>query len=326
MMFRTELQVPAASIHLTHQDKVVTLGSCFADVIGSRLHQHKVDVLVNPFGTIFNPVSVGQLLQASCGQPYNFEPYLVQREGIWYAYHLHSSLFAPSKQALLAQINWHVAQTRQHLLQAKLLIITFGTAVVYRLKSTGEVVANCHKEPAKNFDRVLLSGDEMLAAFTTTYDLLTRLNPGITVLLTVSPVRHLKETLETNSVSKALLRVLCHQLTHRHPGVLYFPAYELMLDDLRDYRFYKEDMLHPTDVAETYIWQKFVQAYYTSDFQEFILAWDKMQRALAHRSFHPVSTAHQAFLKNTMQQLLQLASKYKVDISQELRQLQQQQV
>ncbi|MBF9253892.1 GSCFA domain-containing protein [Pontibacter sp. 172403-2] len=325
-MFRTEVPVAGTNLNLSLQDKVLTIGSCFADVIGAKLYQNKVKVLVNPFGTIFNPLSVCRLLAAGCGVSYNFEEHLVQNNGIWHAYDLHSSLSSPDKQTLLNQIGERLQQTKQQLQQAKLLIITLGTAVAYKLKSTSEVVANCHKLPARNFDRILLPVAEMQSAFEQVYAQLRAINPDINVLLTVSPVRHLKETLETNSVSKALLRVLCHQLTEAHDNVLYFPAYEIMLDDLRDYRFYKPDMLHPTEVAEDYIWQKFVQAYYTPDFQEYILAWDKMQRALRHRSFHPQSEAHQKFLKNTLQQLEQLASKHKIDVSEEARMLHRQQV
>jgi len=325
-MFRTEIQVPTANSNLALQDKVITIGSCFADVIGTKLQQSKVDVLVNPFGTIFNPISVCQLLLASCGQTFDFQQHLVQYNGIWYAYDLHSSLSCPDRHELLDQIQQRVQQTKQQLQEAKLLIITLGTAVAYRLKNTGKVVANCHKLPAKNFDRLLLSGEEMTDAFETMYSQLKRLNSGIKVLLTVSPVRHVKETLPTNSVSKALLRVLCHQLTEAHADVLYFPAYEIMLDDLRDYRFYKQDMLHPNELAEDYIWEKFVQAYYTSGFQTFLLEWDKIQRALQHRSFHPESEAHQAFIRTTLQQLEQLAARYKIVVSEEVHVLQQQQV
>ncbi|WP_347160207.1 GSCFA domain-containing protein [Pontibacter chitinilyticus] len=323
-MFRTEVSVTASPLRLTLQDKVVTIGSCFADVIGSKLREHKVEALVNPFGTLFNPISVCQLLQTACGKAYDFGQHLVQHNGIWYAYDLHSSLSSPYKQMLLQQIAKRQQQTAWHLQEAKLLIITLGTAVAYRLKTTGTVVANCHKLPARNFDRVLLPVEEMRSAFETMYTSLKQLNPGITVLLTVSPVRHLKETLETNSVSKALLRVLCHQLTEAHADVLYFPAYELMQDDLRDYRFYKQDMLHPTEVAEDYIWEKFVRAYYDDSFRQFLEVWEKLRRAVAHKPFHPESTAHQQFLQRTLQQLEQVSSKYNVDVSDEKAALQAQ--
>ena len=316
-MFRTEIQVAPTDLQLSLQDKVLTMGSCFAEVIGNKLKQNKVDVLVNPFGTIFNPFSVCLLLQAAAGKAYDFEQHLVEQNGIWYAYDLHSSLSSPDKKLLLQQIHERVQRTKEQLQQASLLIITLGTAVAYQLHHSGKVVANCHKLPARNFERVLLRTEEMVQVFAQTQELLRQINPKLTVLLTVSPVRHIKETLTTNSVSKATLRVLCHQLDETHDKVQYFPAYEIMMDDLRDYRFYKQDMLHPTEVAEDYIWQKFVAAYYDKSFQAFLEAWQKMQRAVAHRPFHPESEAHQAFLRSTLQKLAEMAEQYGIETSAE---------
>ncbi len=324
LMFRTEVNVPSANLNLTLQDKVVTIGSCFAEVIGNKLQQQKVDVLVNPFGTIFNPISVCLLLKAASGQPYNFENHLVEHKGIWYAYDLHSSLSSPDKQELLQQIQHSLQRTSDYLQQASLLIITLGTAVAYRLRDTGKVVANCHKLPGSNFSRVLLSPGEALPALEDMHGFLKQINPKLKVLLTVSPVRHIKETIQTNSVSKSVLRVLAHQLEDAHEDVLYFPAYEIMMDDLRDYRFYKQDMLHPTELAEDYIWEKFVAAFYTSEFRQFMSAWEKIQRAVAHRPFHQASAAHQAFVRTTLGQLHTLAQKYNIDISAEEQALQHQ--
>ncbi|WP_162055750.1 GSCFA domain-containing protein [Pontibacter pamirensis] len=316
-MFRTEIKVAPTDLQLTLQDKVLTIGSCFAEVIGSKLKQNKVDVLVNPFGTIFNPLSVCLLLQTASGQHYEFEQHLVEQNGIWHAYDLHSSLSSPDKDKLLQQIEESLQRTRQQLQEATLLIITLGTAVAYRLHDGGKVVANCHKLPAKNFERVLLTTEEMLQEFEQTLPLLSQINPNLKVLLTVSPVRHIKETLTINSVSKSALRVLCHQLEVAHANVQYFPAFEMMMDDLRDYRFYKPDMLHPSEVAEDYIWQKFVAAYYDNSFQDFLDAWQKIQRAVAHRPFHPQSEAHQAFLRNSLQKLSELTGKYGIETSAE---------
>ncbi|GAB3829822.1 GSCFA domain-containing protein [Pontibacter rugosus] len=323
-MFRTEVHIPSANLYLSHQHKIVTIGSCFAEVIGSKLQQQKVDTLVNPFGTIFNPISVCLLLKAASGKPYNFENHLVEHQGIWYAYDLHSSLSSPNKAELLQQIQQRLQQTTEYLQQASLLIITLGTAVAYRLSQTGKVVANCHKLPSSNFTRVLLNHEEAILAFEDMFALLKLFNPKLKVLLTVSPVRHIKETIALNSVSKSVLRVLCHQLEEAHEDVLYFPAYEIMMDDLRDYRFYKQDMLHPSELAEDYIWQKFVDAFYTSEFKQFINEWEKMRRAVTHRPFHAASEAHQMFLQNTLKQLHTLQEKYKIDVTAEEQVLQQQ--
>ena len=323
-MFRTEVVVPKSGLDLALQDKVVTIGSCFAEVIGSKLQQNKVDVLVNPFGTIFNPASVCRLLNAAMGQAYDFEQHLVHHNSIWYAYDLHSSVSSPNKDQLLSQIRERLQTTKQHLQQSSLLIVTLGTAVAYKLVQTSDVVANCHKLPAKNFDRVLLNLAETKVYFEETLALLKSMNPRLKVLLTVSPVRHVKETLQMNSVSKSELRLLCHYLQENNPDVLYFPAYEVMMDDLRDYRYYKDDMLHPTSLAENYIWEKFVKAYYNEPFQQFTMEWEKITRALSHKPFHPESKAHQAFLKSTATQLQHIVDKYKIDVTAEQHALYQQ--
>ena len=323
-MFRTEVQIPASGLDLTLQDGIVTIGSCFAEVIGSKLEQNKANVLVNPFGTIFNPLSVCRLLDAALVQKHDFEKNLVQHNGIWYAYDLHSSLSSPDREELVESISQQIGNTNKTLSEARLLIITLGTAVGYRLKSTGEVVANCHKLPAREFSRELLSLGIILPDFEKTLQSLRLFNPNMQVLLTVSPVRHIKETIETNSVSKAILRVLCHQLSQTHQHVGYFPAFEIMMDDLRDYRFYGRDMLHPTEVAEDYIWDKFASAYFDKSFISFLKEWEKMRRAVAHRAFHPESEAHQNFLKNTLKQLQDLSLQYSIDISKEKQMLQHQ--
>jgi hypothetical protein len=316
-MFRTEVTIAASDLNLGLHDKVVTIGSCFAEVIGTKLKDYKADVLVNPFGTIFNPLSVCKLLEAVAGEPLSQEQSLVQRDGIWYSYDLHSSLSSPNKDELLQTIEQRIEQTREHLKNAKLLIITFGTAVSYKLTDTGTIVANCHKLPAKQFSRTLLTIEEINYSLEACYQALKKFNPALRTIVTVSPVRHVKETLPTNSVSKSILRVATHTITERYNNVLYFPAYEIMLDDLRDYRFYGPDMLHPTPVAEDYIWQKFIAAYLDSRFQEFIPAWEKIRRALAHRPFHPNTETHQAFITKTIAQLQHLSTNYNISTESE---------
>jgi hypothetical protein len=324
-MFRTEVNVPASGLNLNLQDDIVTMGSCFAEVIGSKLRENKARVLVNPFGTIFNPLSVCKLLEAAVDRQHAFEEHLVQHNGIWYAYDLHSSLSSPNQEELLQLIEQQLHKTKEALREAKLLIITLGTAVGYRLHSTGQVVANCHKLPARHFTRQLLSTDEILQAFSHSLHSLSKLNPGLKVLVTVSPVRHIKETIEINSVSKSILRVVSHQLTEQYQQqVLYFPAYEIMMDDLRDYRFYGRDMLHPTETAEDYIWEKFAGAYLNESYTSFLKEWEKVRRALAHKPFHPESPAHQAFLQSTLQQLQQLEHRYGIDTNAETQQLRKQ--
>lgn len=323
-MFRTEVKVTPSNLNLTIQDGIVTIGSCFAEVIGNKLQENKVTVLVNPFGTIFNPVSVASLLQASTGITHNLEQSLVQRDSIWYNHNLHSSISSPSKQELHELILQRIRQTSQKLSKASLLIVTLGTAIGYELTNSGELVANCHKLPAKLFNRKLLSTTTINEALGNAFQRLQEVNPSLQVVLTVSPVRHVKETLQLNSVSKATLRVASHELSEQFEHVHYFPAFEIMADDLRDYRFYGQDMLHPTSVAEDYIWEKFTTAYYHPSFQEFTHQWAKIRRAMLHRPFHPDSPEHQKFLQNTLAQLQQLEMTYNININAERDILEQQ--
>lgn len=316
-MFRTEIKIVPSDLNLTLHDGVVTIGSCFAEVIGTKLKENKAPVLVNPFGTIFNPVSVASLLDACTGQSHFLEHTLLQREGIWYNYNLHSSISSPDKQKLLELMEQRISKTAAHIQTARLLIVTLGTAIGYQLAETGEVVANCHKLPAQLFNRNLIQAGTITESLSKAFNNLRALNQNLQIILTVSPVRHVKETLQLNSVSKATLLVACHALSEKHSYVSYFPAFEIMMDDLRDYRFYGQDMLHPTSVAEDYIWEKFMKAYYHPSFREFIQEWTKIKRATEHRPFHPDTPAHQTFIKNTLLQLDQLSGKYDLDITSE---------
>ena len=304
--FRTEINISPVEQKFNLNSRVLTAGSCFAEVIGNKVASYKVQSLVNPFGTIFNPVSLFKLLAAAIKPAPEFTGELLERDGRWYAYDLHSSFTAPTRALLIARIQEQYVETRAFLKNANLLILTLGTAVGYIHKASNTLVANCHKVPQQQFQKKIISTAAIIEAFAPLYANLKAFNPDITVLFTVSPVRHLKETLELNSVSKSVLRVACHELTQQFPEVQYFPAYELMLDDLRDYRFYKADMLHPTEVAENYIWQKFSQAYFDDAFLKFAAQWDKIQQALAHKPFQPESAAHQKFLQQLLARLEEL--------------------
>jgi hypothetical protein len=279
------------------------MGSCFAEVIGERLAAHKFTTRVNPFGVIFNPVSLAALLDgALAGRPADREGIVQTPEG-WRHYDFHSRLGAPDPEALLAQTDAALAATGRFLAGAGWLLLTLGTAFVYRRRDNGAVVANCHKVPNASFAKELLPLETVVSALDGVLNRLAGQHPHLRILLTVSPVRHTKDTLPLNAVSKSLLRVACHTLAAKHSHVQYFPAYEIMLDDLRDYRFYKPDMIHPSEVAETYIWQKLAEAYFDEQTQQFIRAWTKLRQALGHRPFNPHTEARQHFLRSTLAQL-----------------------
>lgn len=312
-MFRTEL-IPLAGKHksgLTHS--FLTMGSCFADAIGTRLQETKFKVSVNPFGTTYNPVSIHNLLlQSLTGATLPGSTY-VQQQDIHLNYHFHSSFSALSKTELQQKIASAMNSVLAALQVCDVLLITYGTAWVYKRKEEGDIVNNCHKQIASLFNKVLLTEKEIQDSFDDLYQALKKIRPDLRIILTLSPVRHIKDTLELNTVSKATLRTSCYHISQRYTDVDYFPAYEIMIDDLRDYRFYKSDMLHPTTEAEDYIWEKFTQTYFEADTIAFIKKWKEIKSALAHKPFHPSSAAHQQFLHSLYSKVSELKNMVHVE-------------
>ena len=307
-MFRTEIPFIPQPQQLPLSARVLTVGSCFAETIGSRLVDYKVDALVNPFGTVFNPLAACQLLRAAAGEEVDWQQHLVEARGRWQSYDLHATTGAESPVGLLQRIQELVSSTGEFLRTADAVVLTLGTAWVYRLLETGELVNNCHKVPAEKFAKELLTPDEIVNAVAETHAYLRRSQPNLRFILTVSPVRHLKDTLILNSVSKSALRVACHYLSELLPDVSYFPAYELLLDDLRDYRFYAEDMLHPSKVAEDYIWERFTRTYFNADFGRFKQEWMALRQALAHRPLYAAAPEHRQFLEGILARLQQVGA------------------
>ncbi len=275
----------------------MTVGSCFADAMGSRFKRFKFKVLTNPFGVLYNPVSIHKALDLAITPIPTIMDGIVQNQDIFYHYDFHSDYSASTAEAVTSKINSALAESHQHLKKTEWLIITYGTSWVYTHTESKKIVANCHKIPASLFTKSLLSEEMILASFDRLLSGLRHLNPDIKIILTVSPVRHLKDTLELNSVSKAILRLACHTLSQNHAHVYYFPAYEMMIDDLRDYRFYAADMIHPSPVAEEYIWDQFMASFVDEKSQAFIHDWKQILKDLEHKPFHPEQVPHQQFLR-----------------------------
>ncbi|NVO83902.1 GSCFA domain-containing protein [Hymenobacter terrestris] len=307
-MFRTEIPLTPLPHQLPPSARVLTLGSCFSDAIGARLTEFKVATLVNPFGTVFNPISACKLLRAAAGEDVDWQQHLVEARGRWQSYDLHAEIGADSPVELLQHINQLTREVGVFLATADVVILTLGSAFAYRLRETDELVSNCHKVAADQFDKELLTADEIIAAVAETHAYLRRVSPKLRFILTVSPVRHLKDTLVLNSASKAMLRVACHYLSELLPDVTYFPAYELLVDDLRDYRFYAADMLHLSETAENYVWEKFTRTYFDAAFGRFKKEWEGIRQNLGHRPLHPAAPEHRAFLESTLERLRKLST------------------
>lgn len=311
--FRTAVNPEVSRQQIALNHRILTIGSCFSDAIGTRLNQSKIQALINPFGVIYNPVSLHKVLHyAVSEEPVNPSTFL-KNQDIHLNYDFHSIFSSLHQPELEQHIRSSVQATHHFLSTCDWLIITYGTAWVYEHNETKAVVANCHKMPPQLFTKKLLQVDEIVKSFEALCVLLEEFNPRIRIILTVSPVRHIKDTPTLNSVSKAILRLACHLLAEKFTHVEYFPSYEIMMDDLRDYRFYKTDMLHPTEQAEDYIWDKFGACYLDGDARKFLQQWKTIQAALRHKPFHQGSAGHQNFLKQTLSKLEQLKSFVNVD-------------
>jgi hypothetical protein len=316
MEWRTELHVSESKNKITISDSIFTIGSCFSDEVGTFLLERKFNVCKNPFGTVYNTVSIHELLISALNKVFPRNESYSLNNDIHFNYNFHSSFSSLDRNELEDRIKNAITESNQFLSRATRVIITYGTAFVYKLKPANEVVANCHKMPSANFEKELLSESEIIKSFDRFYSALRLLNPQAKIIITVSPVRHLKDTLELNAVSKSILRTSCHAIAARFSDVEYFPAYEILLDDLRDYRFYKPDRLHPTTEAVEYIWQKFLGAYVDEPARKFITDWTKIKNDLAHRPFNVNSQSHQNFLIALLAKLENLGSQ--VDVSKEI--------
>ena len=315
LVLRTEIGRIDLPLALDHQSRFLTIGSCFADSIGECLRRSKFPVTVNPCGTVYDPLSICRILTEAMDPVPPALDLFTERDGIWYSHAWHSSVRAKSREELalrIAGINGTIGAT---LAAADVLMITLGTAWVYRHEASGRDVANCHKVPGKNFEKRLLTVDEIVDACSSLHQRLKTLRPEMKVVLTISPVRHVRDTLTLNSLSKAVLRVACNQLTAL-PDVHYFPAYEIMMDDLRDYRFYTEDLIHPTPLGIGYIWNKFQEAAFSPAAIGLVHRWEKVSKSLSHRPWNADSPSHQEFLGVLLGELEALSDR--LDVQEEI--------
>lgn len=290
------------------------MGSCFSASIGQKLQDYKWKTYINPYGTIYNPLSIFELIQAAMSSSSRVER-IFEWKGIHYSWDTHSALSDPSKDQLLEQIGTVQAAVRECLKQQPWIVITPGTAWVYELLETGRLVANCHGYPQKHFRKRLLIPEEITAAFEQVHALV----PDANWLMTVSPVRHIRDGLVENNQSKAVLIQAVHDIVGRYDNCFYFPSYEIVMDQLRDYRFYTEDLVHPNPLAIDYIWEHLGSCWLDEETQAFITEWQAVLRALRHKARHPGAESHQKFLHATILRLKRLGNK--VDITNELTQL-----
>ncbi|TLV01084.1 GSCFA domain-containing protein [Dyadobacter luticola] len=320
--FITEVNVKVSEQKLDHRSRIMTMGSCFAEVLGSQLGQYKFNVLNNPFGTVFNPLTICKILDYALQDksPDN-DLYLQNADKIWLHHDFHSSQWAASKESLAAGLIEKLKGVKAYLKEANVLVITLGTAYAYRYKRANQIIGNCHKEPADRFVKELLHPEQISIALEPLIQKLLIHRRDLRIILTVSPVRHTKDTLTLNQVSKSTLRLTCHRLSEKYRHISYFPAYEIMLDELRDYRFYNEDLIHPNKIAEDYIFNKFAQSNIAAGSLEFMKQWDGIMHSMLHRPQHGETPGYHKMLQSVLDKLHSISGG--IDVSRETTQIEE---
>lgn len=311
MQFRTQIPLSKSNNQIDYDSKIISIGSCFAENMAEKFDYFKFQNTTNPFGIVFNPVSIEKLINRIVQEEVFTEKDVFFYNERWHCYEVHSDLSNSDRGELLETLNKAIEVTNQHIKEASHIIITYGTSWVYRNIESEEIVANCHKVPQKQFSKELLTVDIIEKSIQNTMGLIQTLNPDIKFIFTISPVRHIKDGFIENQLSKSHLFTALHKTINHQPlTVNYFPSYEIMMDELRDYRFYAEDMLHPNQVAIDYIWQRFSENYVSENSISIMQEVSEIQKSLRHRSFNPESDEHQKFLSRLHQKITLLEEKH----------------
>jgi len=298
MNFITKIEISKTNFPIDYSSKIVLIGSCFVEHIGKKLEYFKFQNLQNPFGILFHPLAIETLITNAINEREYTEEDIFFLNEQWHCFDAHSKLSNVSKEELLKDLNENIKSTHQYIINSTHIIITLGTAWVYRHVETDTVVANCHKVPQRQFVKALLSVDDVSESLQATVSLIKSVNPKVAIIFTVSPVRHLKDGFVENTQSKAHLIAAVHEVIDPRHQIHYFPSYEIMMDELRDYRFYDSDMLHPNAIAIDYIWDKFQKVWIAEEASKTMDDIDTIQKGLLHRPFNKSSEAYQQFLQN----------------------------
>ncbi|MBT8300133.1 MAG: GSCFA domain-containing protein [Maribacter sp.] len=314
MKLQTQVPLQRAEHQFDYQNQLLLLGSCFVENIGKKLEYHKFRSLQNPFGILFHPKAIENLLSKSI-QDFNYTSEdIFYRNERWHCFDAHSDLSDVSKEELVRKLNDGLKDTRHQISESSHIILTLGTAWVYLNKATNLGVASCHKVPQTEFSKELLSVDDIVTSLENSIGFIKSANAKAKIIFTVSPVRHLKDGFVENQRSKAhLITAISHLLDDNVTLSAvegYFPSYEIMMDELRDYRFYKTDMVHPNDLAIDYIWERFKSVWISNDAFSTMDKVVEIQRGLRHRPFNPDSEEHQKFLNSLNTKIQALQNEY----------------
>jgi len=314
MQFTTKIPISKFQNPINYNSKIMTLGSCFAVNISDKFQYYKFQITTNPFGILFHPLAIEKLIDFAVSEKQFAEKDIFFHNERWHCFDAHSDVSNSNKEDLIANLNEIVTSLQLQLQTASHIIITYGTSWVYRNIATQEIVANCHKVPQVAFSKEILSVENIKKSMQNTLDLIQKINPKVNFIFTVSPVRHLKDGFVENQLSKAHLITAIHQILQSEicnlQSAIYFPSNEIMMDELRDYRFYAEDMIHPNSVAIDYIWQRFSETAISEESHSIMKEVETIQKGLAHRPFNSNSESHQQFLSKLHDKMVKLQKQF----------------
>ncbi len=308
--YRTHIYLKPSEEKISYESPVMLLGSCFTENIGRKMEELKMPVDINPFGNIYNPLSIKNSIDILLQKKIFSEQDLFLSNELWSSFYHHSNFSDIVLENCLATINKRIEASHIFLKKAEYLILTFGTSWVYQHKKTGNIVSNCHKLLPSEFERKKLDVDEIVDVYKDIIKNLISFKPNLKIIFTLSPIRHWKDGAVDNMHSKATLLVAIHKLCEQFSTAHYFPAYEIMMDDLRDYRFYEEDMLHPSSLAIKYIWDKFSEVFFEKNTVLLQKEIDEIVRAMRHRPVNPELNSHKIFRQAMLQKISEMEKKH----------------
>ncbi len=311
--FRTQIDIPRWDCPMEKTDGVVLLGSCFAGEMGGRMREYGLRVMCNPLGTLYNPASISLTIRHAL-HPQSAEPPTFQSADKWYCWWAGTSVFGSTSEECAGTVRAALNDLSEALKNAKWLFLTLGTNVCYSLRTDGQVVTNCHRAPATTFLEYSLPLEACIEELENLLADVIAVSPQLRVVFTVSPYRYAKYGFHGSQIAKSTLLLAVDEVCHRHPHVAsYFPAYEILLDELRDYRFYSPDMLHPSSVTADYIWQRLVQSAMSTSMQQYLRQYESVRRATMHKPNDPQSEAYRRFLQQVEEKKRQLRSDFITD-------------
>ena len=310
MDFRTKIDIPAFGFDISYASRCIFVGSCFAENIGNKLATTKIPTLVNPTGILYNPLSICKSIKnALLDKKYGDDDVFLSG-GTWNSFDFHSRFSAPDKATCIENLNSASKAFADAIREADVMFVTFGTAYVYELADTGTIVCNCHKQPENRFVRRLLKPQEIIESWSKCIKDLMATNPNMRIVFTVSPIRHWRDGAHQNQISKSTLHLAINELNGHFQQTAYFPAYEIQMDELRDYRFYAADMVHPSEIAVQYIWERFGEAFFSEQTKSTIARIGKITAAANHRPTNPQSDAYKAFCAHYLAEIERIKAEF----------------